>query len=99
MLNSSTKKPRSNLMKHIQKKMGHSVCVMKIQALPTEMFKDKHKLCPETISYVFIEGTSCRYNLRCKKDFRTPLVNRIYHGTECIAYREPKRWDTVQFNQ
>ena len=51
MLNNSTNKPRSHLIKHIQKRMGQFLYVMKVQTLSMEMSKGKHILCPEIISY------------------------------------------------
>ena len=95
MLNSSTNKPKSHLMKYNSEKDGSVSIHHEIQALTTVMFKEKHKLCPEIMSYIFIEGTSCRYNFGYTKDVKTPLANSVYHGNESIAYFGPKIRDTV----
>ena len=65
-----------------------------IQTLATKMLKVKHGLCPE-ITGKIQKGTYCRYNLRYMKDFRTPLVERVYRGRESIAYIGPKIGDIV----
>ena len=95
MLNNSTNKPRSNFIKHIQKRMSQSLYIMIIQTVSTEMFKVNHKVCLEIIIYVFVEGTNFRYNLRCSKDFRTPLVTSVYHEIESISDLGSKIWDTA----
>ena len=66
-----------------------------IQALAIEMFKVKHKLCPDIISDIFKERTNNQYNLRNRNDFVIPRVHTVYHGTESITYLGPKIWDIV----
>ena len=67
--NNGTNKPNVHLLKYIQKRIVQSIYITKIQTLPAGKFELKHKLCPKIISYVFIEGISCRYGLRCRKEF------------------------------
>ena len=57
------------------------------------MFKVQNNLCQEITSNIFIEGANCLYNLRCMKDFKTPVVKSVDHGTESIGYFKPKIWD------
>ena len=66
-----------------------------IQALAIEMFKVKHKLCPDITSDIFKERTNNQYNLRNRNDFVIPRVHTVYHGTESITYLGPKIWDIV----
>ena len=66
-----------------------------IQALAIEMFKVKHKLCPDIASDIFKERTNNQYNLRNRNDFVIPRVHTVYHGTESITYLGPKIWDIV----
>ena len=66
-----------------------------ILALPIEMFKVKHKLCPEISSDIFMERTKNQHNLRNRPDFITPQVNSVFHETESISYLGPKIWDIV----
>ena len=60
------------------------------QALAIEMFKVKHKLCPDITSDIFKERTNNQYNLRNRNDFVIPRVHTVYHGTESITYLGPK---------
>ena len=66
-----------------------------IQVLAIEMFKVKHKLCPEMIGDIFMERTNNQYNLRNRPDFITPQVHSVFHQTESISYLGPKIWDIV----
>ena len=50
-----------------------------IQALAIEMFKVKHKQCPEIISDIFMERTNNQYNVRNRPDFITPKVQSVFH--------------------
>ena len=61
-----------------------------IQALAIEMFKVKHKLCPEITSDIFMERTNNQYNLRNRPDFLIPQVKSVFHGIESISYAGPK---------
>ena len=61
-----------------------------IQELVTDIFKVKHKLCPEITSDIFMERANSQYNLRNRPDFITPQLNSVFHGTESISYLEPK---------
>ena len=60
-----------------------------VQALAIEMFKVKHKLCPEITSYIFMERTNNQYNLRNRPDYKTPQVHSAFHGTEITFQRIP----------
>ena len=64
-------------------------------ALANEVFKVKHKLCPEIGSDIFTERTSNLYNLHIRPDFLTPQVNSVFHGAESILYLGQKIWDIV----
>ena len=66
-----------------------------IQALAFEMFKVKHKLCPEITSDIYMERTNNQYNLRNRPDFLTPQVQSVFHGIETISYAGPKIRDIV----
>ena len=61
-----------------------------IQVLALEMFKVKHKLCPEITGDIFMERTNNHYNLRCCPDFITPQVHSVFHETESVSYLGPK---------
>ena len=49
-----------------------------IPALAIEMFKVKHKLCPEITCVIFMERTNNQYNLRNRPDFITPHVHCVF---------------------
>ena len=66
-----------------------------IQVLAIEMFKVKHKLCPEITRDVFMERTNNQYNLRNRLDFITLQVHSAFHETESISYLGPKIWYIV----
>ena len=65
-----------------------------IQALVTEMFKVKHKLCPEITGDTFMERTNNQYNLR-NRHFITPQVHNAFHRTKSVSYLGPTIWDIV----
>ena len=65
------------------------------KALAIEMFKVKHKLCPEITGDIFMERTNSQYNLHNRPDFITPQVHNVFHGTESISYLGPKICDIV----
>lgn len=65
------------------------------QTLAIEMFKVKHKLCPEISTDIFMEKANNQYNFRNHTDFLTPQANSVYCGTESISYLGPRIWDIV----
>ena len=65
-----------------------------IQALVIEMFKVKHKLCPEITGDAFMERTNNQYNLR-NCHFITPQVHNAFHRTKSVSYLGPTIWDIV----
>ena len=68
----SDKKPSyENLL---EKDNSVSIEHKNIQVLVVEIFKVKHKLCPEITSDVFMEWTNKQYNLHNRPDFTTPQV-------------------------
>ena len=77
----------------LEKDNSVSIHHKNIQALAIEMFKVKHKLCPEITGDIFMERTNNQYNLRNRPDFITPQVHSVFHGTESISYLGPKIWD------
>ena len=79
----------------LEKDNSVSIRHKNIQALAIELFKVRHKLCPETTCDVFMERTSNQYNLRHRPDFITPHLHSVFHGTENISYLGPKIWDIV----
>ena len=79
----------------LEKDNSVSIHHKNIQALAIEMFKVKHKLCPEITGDIFMERTNNQYNLRNRPDFITPQVHSVFHGTESISYLGPKIWDVV----
>ena len=79
----------------LEKDNSVSIHHKNIQALTIEMFKVKHKLCPEITSDIFIERTNNQYNLRNRPDFIAPQVHSVFHGTESISYLGPKIGDIV----
>ena len=66
-----------------------------IQSLAIEMFKVKHDMSPEIVNDVFTQRINHPYNFRYMRDFRTPMVHSVYHGTETIRYLGPKIWDII----
>ena len=79
----------------LEKDNSVSIHHKNIQALAIEMFKVKHKQCPEITDDIFVERTNNQYNLRNHPDFITPQVHSVFHGTESISYLGPKIWDIV----
>ena len=79
----------------LEKDNSVSIHHKNIQALAIEMFKVKHKLCPEITGDIFMERTNNQYNLRNRPDFITPQVHSFFHGTEIISYLGPKMWNIV----
>ena len=73
----------------LEKDNSVSIHHKNIQALAIEMFKVKHKLCPEITGDIFIERTNNEYNLRNHHDSITPQVHSVFHGTESISYLGP----------
>ena len=76
----------------LEKDNSVSIYHKNIQALAIEMFKVKHKLCPEITYNIFMEKANNQYNLRNRPDFITPHVHIVFHGTESISYLGPKIW-------
>ena len=79
----------------LEKDNSVSIHHKNIQALAIEMFKVKHKLCPEITGDIFMERANNQYNLRNCSDFITPQVHSVFHGTESISHFGPKIWDIV----
>ena len=79
----------------LEKDNSVSIHHKNIQALAIEMFKVKHKLCPEITSYIFMERRNNQYNMRNRPDYKTPQVHSIFHGTESVSYLGLKIWDIV----
>ena len=79
----------------LEKDNSVSIHHKNIQALAIEMFKVKHKLCPEITGDIFMERSNNQYNLRNRPDFITPQVHSVFHGTESISYLGPRIWDIV----
>ena len=59
------------------------------------MFKLKNSLAPKIINDLFDNDTEDHDNLRHRTEFRIPLVNSVYHGSESISCLGPKIWDIV----
>ena len=97
LIHSDKKSSYENLL---EKDNSVSIHHKNIQALAIEMFKVKHKICPEITYDIFMERTNNQYNLRNRPDFITPHVHSVFHGTESISYLGPKIWDIVpeEFN-
>ena len=79
----------------LEKDNSVSIHHKNIQALPIEMFKVKHKACPEIAGDIFMKRTNNQYSLRNRPDFITPHVHSVFHGAESISYLGPKTWDIV----
>ena len=75
---------KNHLKNLLEKDNLVSVHHKNIQALATEMFKVKHKLCPHIASIIFMERTSYHCNLFNRSDFITSQVNSIFHETNSI---------------
>ena len=86
---------KSSYENFLEKDNSVSIHHKNIQALAIEIFKVKHKLCPEITSDIFMERTNSQYNLRNRPDFITPQVHSVFHRTESISYLRPKIWDIV----
>ena len=79
----------------LEKDNSVSIHHKNIQALAIEMFKVKHKLCPEITGDIFMERTNNQYNLRNRANFITPQVHNVFHRTGRISYHGPKIRDIV----
>ena len=79
----------------LEKDNSVSISDKNIQALAIEMFKVKHKLCPEITGDIIMERTNNQYNLRNRPDFITPQVHSVFHGTESILHLGSKMWNIV----
>ena len=79
----------------LEKDNSVSIHHKNIQALAIEMFKVKHKLCPEITGDIFMERTNNQYNLHNRTDFITSEVHSAFHGTECILHLGSKIWSIV----
>ena len=62
----------------LEKDNSASIHRKNIQALAIEMFKVKHKLCPEIAYDFFMERINNQYNLRNRPDFITPHVHSVF---------------------
>ena len=66
-----------------------------LQVLPTEIFKAKNNLSPETMKYVF-ELKEPSYSLCSKGNyFVRRNVKTTHYGIQSIKYLAPKIWDFV----
>ena len=92
LIYSDNKSSYENLL---EKDNSVSIHHKNIQALANEMFKVKHKLCPEIPGDIFMERTNNQYNLYNRPDFIIPHIRSVFHGTESISYPGPKIWDIV----
>ena len=79
----------------LEKDNSVSIHHKNIQALANEIFKVKHKICPEVTGNIFMERTNDQYILHNRPDFITPHIHSVFHGTERISYLGPKIWDIV----
>ena len=72
-----------------------------IHTLKTKMFKVRDDRRPEITGNIFIERTSCSYNLRYWRGIITPLVKIVYCGTETLFLNKlrKKHIKTVFKNQ
>ena len=86
---------KSSYENFLEKDKSASIHHKNIQALAIEIFKVKHKLCPEIASDIFMERTNNQSNLRNSPDFITPQVNSVFHGPKSISYLGPKIWHIV----
>ena len=74
----------------------NSVCIHQRnkQRVAIEMFKVKHKLCPEIVQSVFCQ----REGKRSGASFLRPLVNSVYNGEQSFRSFGPVVWDTMASN-
>ena len=73
--------------------LDNAVCVhhRNIQKVAVEMFKFKHRLCPNLISDLF----EIKNDERSKRVFHRPKVNSVYKGTDSLRSFCPIVWDTM----
>ena len=82
----------------LEKDRSVSVHSRNLQLLAIEMFTVSKRICPSLFSNIFNSRPPSSYNLRQNSEFRTPLVNSVYNGTESISFLGPKIWDMVPQN-
>ena len=71
----------------------NSVCIhhRNIQRVAIEIFKVKHKLCPEIVQSLFCQ----REGKRSGASFLRPLVNSVYNGEQSFRSCGPVVWDII----
>ena len=78
----------------LQKDNSVTVHTRNIQLLAVEMYKVKNDLSPNYIIEMFPKSNSS-YNLRNTSDFKRPLVNTVFRGTETLSNIGPQIWELL----
>ena len=65
-----------------------------VEALTTEMFKNKNNIAPEIINKLFSLKMS-PYGLRNNNSFKRRRLNSLWYGTGSVSYLGPKLRDLV----
>ena len=61
-----------------------------LQSLTIKVYKIRNALLPILIKELFMPNNEHRYNLRYLCQFKTPSINKVYHGKESASSLKPE---------